>query len=296
MPGITGRISHFVANDVVLRESKGPDEMFEALQTLDCGLERRRFVTGTQDYMQSFTNNHGMPYKFIASGDSESFDGAPWPLAETRSRLSWAARLIADDEAMDAGFNELLTIGYFGGQNIKYHDDGEKGLGETVASLSLGYPADMSFRVKHKHWTGMSKSGVFIETRPLPGTPRFEDRLLAYGRMQQSTVGEPTKNSISAASRMEKLRTIAKTLKLQDNVKDRKPWLRLRLSHGDMVVMHGQQIQEYLEHQVDPTGVLRFGLTARTILPEHLKPEERPSYEVLPDDGHYDGSGIKDMV
>lgn len=49
------------------------------------------------------------------------------------------------------------------------------------------------------------------------------------------------------------------------------------------------------QHQVEPLGSLRFALTCRTILAEHLKPEEMPAYEVKPDDGHYDGSGIEHL-
>lgn len=290
VPGVQGFLSHLVANEKVLREERGPDEMFEALQTLDCGMERRRFSIGKEEYMTAFSSNFGMPYKFVASGDSRSFEDAPWPIRETRSRLNWAAKLIVGeaDFSSDLGFNELLSIGYFGGQNIKYHDDGESGLGETVASLSLGYAADMSFRVKSKHWNGMSASGILNQKRPLPNTPRYPERLQAYEKLQ-STVASSSTNGNQA------LKQIATDLGLEDNTRARKPWIRMRLSHGDIVIMHGRDIQEYLEHQVDPMGVLRFGLTARTILPGHLKPEEMPSYHVIPDDGYYDGSGIADV-
>lgn len=236
--------------------------------------------------MTAFSNNRGMPYKFVAKGESMPFEGAPWPLTETRSRLNWASRLALEEKfKKEEEFNELLTIGYFDGQNIKYHDDGEKGLGETVASLSLGSPADMWFRVKSKHWTGMTKSGQFVNARPLPGTANFEARTNCYEELNDDLdEGETPK--------AERLRKLAFELHLQDNLRDRKPWLRLRLSHGDVVVMHGRQVQEYFEHQVDPLGTLRFALTCRTILPDHLKEEELPGYEVLPDDGHYDGSKI----
>ncbi|PNS18046.1 hypothetical protein CAC42_4005 [Sphaceloma murrayae] len=287
IPGLQGcSINHLVANRTVNEEPKGPDDMFETLQQVDCGLERRRFVTGKEEFMTAFSNNRGMPYKFVAKGESASFEGAPWPLTETRSRLNWASRLVLGQEKFgrEEEFNELLTIGYFDGQNIKYHDDGEKGLGATVASLSLGYPADMWFRVKGKHWTGMTKGGQFVNTRPLPGTLEHEARTKAFEELNAAGTVNPAR-----------LREVAGDLDLQDNLRDRKPWLRLRLSHGDVVVMHGRQVQEYFEHQVDPLGTLRFALTCRTILPEHLQKDEMPEYEVLPDNGHYDGSGIVDL-
>ena len=36
----------------------------------------------------------------------------------------------------------------------QYHDDGEESLGPTVASLSLGCPAKMKWRLKSKYWCG----------------------------------------------------------------------------------------------------------------------------------------------
>ena len=286
--GIQGRITHLVANKTVNEEPGGPDEIFEALQTLDVGLERRKFVTGKEEFMTAFSTNHGMPYKFVASVDSQPFEGAPWPLTETRSRLNWAARTIVDDLRENEEFNELLTIGYFDGQNIKYHDDGEHGLGDTVASLSLGHPADMSFRVKSKHFTGVSKSGTFTDKMPIPGTCQYEERRVAYEDLH-------TISKLDYSGRKERLRSMARELNLKDVCKDRKAWIRLRLSHGDIVVMHGPAIQEYLEHQVDPMGRLRFAMTCRTILAHHLKPEELPAYEVGSDDGGYDGSRITEL-
>ncbi|KAF3017542.1 hypothetical protein E8E14_013035 [Neopestalotiopsis sp. 37M] len=47
-------------------------------------------------------------------------------------------------------FNELLALGYFESSTISYHDDGEKDLGPTVATLSLGSPSIKRFRPKKK--------------------------------------------------------------------------------------------------------------------------------------------------
>lgn len=56
-------------------------------------------------------------------------------------------------------FNELLALGYFEGSKISYHDDGEKELGPTVATLSLGSPAVMRFRPKRKTRLGQEGKG-----------------------------------------------------------------------------------------------------------------------------------------
>jgi len=286
--GIDGLIVHFIANDVVNAEAKGPNEMFEAMQSPDVGLERRRFVTGKEDLMTAFSGNWGMPYKFVASGDSKPFEDAPWPINETRLRLNFTAdHCLQENFRVEDEFNELLAFGYFDGQNIKYHDDGEHGLGDTVSTLSLGAPAEMSFRVKAKHFSGVSKTGYFTDRMPLPCTKQYQLRKAAYERL--------TQESFPDGGRNKRLLAIAKELGLRDNCSDRKPLITLRLNHGDVVMMHGSQVQEYLEHQVDPQGGLRFALTCRTILPDHLKPDELPTYEVKRAKGFYDGSNIADM-
>ena len=41
--GITGSLSHAVANTKITREPEGPNDMLAAVQTEDMSLERRRF-------------------------------------------------------------------------------------------------------------------------------------------------------------------------------------------------------------------------------------------------------------
>ena len=63
----------------------------------------------------------------------------------------------------------------------------------------------------------------------------------------------------------------------------------ITLGHGDIVLMEGYDIQKYLEHKVVPEGYLRFALTCRTVLEDHLKPEERSAY--LEEEGREADSG-----
>ncbi|KAM0333566.1 hypothetical protein ACHAQA_002231 [Verticillium albo-atrum] len=51
--------------------------------------------------------------------------------------------------------------------------------------------------------------------------------------------------------------------------------LNLHLQHGDMVVMHGAQIQQQYDHRVEPHGVRRFALTCRTINIDKLPEDEQ---------------------
>ncbi|CCX14284.1 Similar to hypothetical protein CGB_L3030C [Cryptococcus gattii WM276]; acc. no. XP_003197167 [Pyronema omphalodes CBS 100304] len=83
----------------------------------------------------------------------------------------------------EVGFNEILSVGDLENQAMNYHQDGEKGLGPTVASVPLGCPAEMCFRVK--------KTG--------------------------------------------------------NGLKISKPCLKLMLHHGDIMIMHGADIQRVYE-------------------------------------------------
>ena len=66
----------------------------------------------------------------------------------------------------------------------------------------------------------------------------------------------------------------------------------MQLGHGDIVVMHGADVQKYYEHAVEHAGKLRFVLTCRYIDLESLKPEDQPKYAVGSDAEGYDGSGL----
>ena len=66
----------------------------------------------------------------------------------------------------------------------------------------------------------------------------------------------------------------------------------MQLGHGDIVVMHGTDVQKYYEHAVEHAGKLRFALTCRYIDSESLKPEDQPKYAVGSDAEGYDGSGL----
>ncbi|RYO09453.1 hypothetical protein AA0119_g1011 [Alternaria tenuissima] len=236
IPGVNGFIAHMVANKTVLEEDGGPDAMFEELQQTDIGLQRRSMPNGQlkgPNYCRHFAVNYGMPYKFIAATASRPFDGAARPITSTRSRLNWAAKLLLAEEngkSMDEvcqewqekEFNEVLASGYFEEQKINYHDDGEFGLGPTIATLSLGAPGTMRIRMKARHYHGVSSV----------------------------------------------------------------------LGHGDIVVMHGADVQKYYEHAVEHAGKLRFALTCRYIDLESLKPEDQPKYAVGSDAEGYDGSGL----
>ncbi|KAF2251463.1 hypothetical protein BU26DRAFT_518117 [Trematosphaeria pertusa] len=298
IPGIDGFITHLIANKTVLEEPGGPDDMFEAIQRNDIGLRRRSLgsgVTKGDSYTRHFLVNYGMPYKFIAATASSSFEGAASPITDTRSRLNWAAKfLLAQEQGKSVEeiaeewkskeFNEVLALGYFENQRINYHDDGEYGLGPTIATLSLGAPGTMRIRMKAKHHHGVSSAGIYDNDAPMPGCAAYEARLAMHPELQA------LQQSDSKAYKI-RLKQIPKELKLKRSGQARDA-ITMTLGHGDIMVMHGAELQKYYEHSVDHTGKLRFALTCRYIDPESLEPQDKPTYEVKPDMGEYDGAKL----
>lgn len=152
-------------------------------------------------------NLQGAKYKYGVKQLSTSFEQAPDVILKTVKRLTWAGRLTVSNNLESFGsfepFNECLSIGYFEGSRInvstltmflqsltefvQYHDDGEKTLGPTVATLSLGAPARMLFRPKANNTIGKSEA------------------------------------------------------------KEKPAALQFTLEHGDIVIMHGPEIQKFYE-------------------------------------------------
>lgn len=91
-----------------------------------------------------FSFNAGLPYKFIVDVATTPIDASPPVVQRALELINQRVNLIQPNTS----FNEILSVGYFEEQKMDYHDDGEKGLGPTVASISLGGSAIMKFRPK----------------------------------------------------------------------------------------------------------------------------------------------------
>ncbi|KAF2764227.1 hypothetical protein EJ03DRAFT_332041 [Teratosphaeria nubilosa] len=260
------------------------DEPVEPVDPSKAGTQPDEGGVETGDFMTAFSVNYGMPYKFVAGGASRSFEDAPRAARACRSRLQWAAKNLMKDPEGNTDFNEELIFAYLEGQKIEYHDDGEEGLGPCITTLSLGGSAKMSLRMKAKYHFGCSKTGVFNQEKPIPGSVKYDQRLKAWEELQ--TVSDRSEYQ-------RRLKALPKGLGIYaDRNKKAGDLVNITLNHGDIVVMDGYDIQKYLEHKVAPEGFLRFALTCRTVLPNHLKPGELPPYEVREDDFGYDGSNV----
>lgn len=195
----------------------------------------------------------GMPYKYIVAVKSKSFSKAPKVILDGLAALTWAGRKTVSgvDGATYQPCNELLALGYFEKQSIsvglllrseqcsasitdslQYHDDGEKDLGPTIATLSLGGGASMTIRMKEKYYSA-KKHGF---TKPvLRGCQMYDERI----QINADRVNLSPAAFIASKARFETEAQKGKNLC--------PPLLSLQLNHGDMVVMHGHDIQKYYE-------------------------------------------------
>lgn len=297
IPGIDGFVAHMLANKTVNEEPDGPDDMFLELQKKDIGLKRASMKSGTgeEGLTNQFTKNFGMPYKFIAAPQSSSLDEAPKAIQNSRARLNWSARtlLARQGQTFDNEFNEVLALAYMQGNKINYHDDGEFGLGPTIATLSLGNPATMTLRMKQKHYKGCTDKR-FVDRPPLPGCLKYKERLAAYNALQALDKKSPAyrqrlSDLPSELGLNDKTRVDPNTGKSTRIKGEQEPMISLKLCHGGVVIMHGAAIQEYYEHAVVPEGKMRFALTSRYIDIDSLKDDEKPSWTVENEKEPYNG-------
>ncbi|KAI9811317.1 MAG: hypothetical protein M1826_003206 [Phylliscum demangeonii] len=278
IPGC-GTVTHIQANMHVNMAAGGPNDMFLTLQQADLGLKRFALTNSVvpEALTAHFALNYGMPYKYVVAVDSKSFAEAPPVILHALHRMVWAGRESIHDGTF-AGFNELLTVGYYEDQKMGFHDDGESTLGPTIASLSLGCDATMLFRMKKSHYTGYTRAGVYkADELPLPGCREYESRLALYN--------DRNVHHLSAARRAE----LEKLVKRGKNAQGPAA-IRMVLRHGDMIVMHGANIQRIYEHAVQPAGLVRFALTCRFVQPALVAADQHWKAHYQPDP-RYDYAG-----
>ncbi|KAI9753079.1 MAG: sedoheptulose-7-phosphate:D-glyceraldehyde-3- phosphate transaldolase [Chaenotheca gracillima] len=271
-----GRLVHFISNKTINAIDGGANDMFREMQEVDVGLERRKMPSTKMkgdNYTNQFSLNFGVHYEYYVDVPTRSFEESCQAVRAARTLLNWAGNDVVrnsdDDSEHFKEFNELLALGYFEKQKMNYHDDGEHGLGPTIATLSLGYPASMSLRMKAKYYTGMSKTGSYVtKAPPVPGCLKYEQRKVAHARL------DGVENATERQKIGEKIiRDLQLTTKKRTTCP---PLVNLTLRHGDIVIMHGFNLQKYYEHAVESQETIRFALTCRYVDPFSLKPEHRP--------------------
>ncbi|PWW78946.1 hypothetical protein C7212DRAFT_350198 [Tuber magnatum] len=233
--GDCGTVTHILANEVSNSRPEDANWLLENYQNLDmpfrrfpmkCHHSQGRLLT------QQFMYNCGAPYKFIVDVNSLPFNDSPPVVLKALRLIHQRVQLIHPE----AQFNEVLNVGYFEKQKMDYHDDGEEGLGETVASISLGGSARMKFRVKSKYKD---------ERHCWTTEPEKHCQDVGSGNSihnDENLEEEEEENSGETAGG---LQTSASSMRAKGRTN--KAMLDLCLNHGDVMVMKGAGIQTYWE-------------------------------------------------
>lgn len=122
---------------------------------------------------------------------------------------------------------------------MQYHDDGEKELDDLVSTWSLGAPAEMFFRIKKKD----AHPHLDINTYD----PHAEVIMGSDFWAERMSINESYQRGFMNLYNSEKAALFAAN-QARMNKDTFAPWcLRLNLSHGDFVVMHGAKIHAAYE-------------------------------------------------
>lgn len=124
----------------------------------------------------------------------------------------------------------------------QFHDDGESSLGPTIATLSLGAKATMLVRMKYKYFNGTSRRaepkhlGTLLQDDPVLKDCMFEgERRTLKGEF---VAGEISQDEYDDSRR---------SLSMGRKGKEAPVTIKMELHHGDLVVMHGENLQKYYE-------------------------------------------------
>ncbi|KAK1833091.1 hypothetical protein QBC39DRAFT_279594, partial [Podospora conica] len=242
--GTAGSFTLIRSNDDVNRAMNGPDYLFRQLESTDIGLKRNpAAIPGNkmEGLTRHYQKNFGAKYKFGVQVASEGFDGAPAPILFCLHRLEWAKTEVIRQARAYATINQR-----------EYRDINDE-VGTFNELLALGFMEDDSINF---HDDGESDLGPAVAALSLgsPSTMAFRPK---YGR---GAVGQFESYGLpNSTAKNKKYSTV----------------LEVPFRHGDMMVMHGKDIQKYYEHAVTPKGMKRFSMTSRTIELTKLQPEDR---------------------
>lgn len=140
-------------------------------------------------------------------------------------------------EAVNWGKSFILAVLLKSSTNadeIQWHDDGEKDLGPDIASWSLGGAATMGFRMKSKYWKFKERNADNYDPElPVrPGSQAWKERIALNELYQAGHMDEYEQAKTALFKALDKNKNNGPTV------------LSLELRHGDMVVMHGEDIQK----------------------------------------------------
>ncbi|KAI8963989.1 hypothetical protein F5Y11DRAFT_317496 [Daldinia sp. FL1419] len=227
--GYIGTVTRIRPTEGACARKGGLDDLYFRLQKEDLRLERRPAKNSgcrVEELTSHFSGNFGAPYKFgVVVKTTTGFEDAPAPILETLLRLTWAGKT-----AVEVSGNLIRD------KNVPVTADAIPSDFEPYnEQLVLGYFEKSKISA---HDDGEKELGPNVASLSL-GSPS----VMKFYPKKNKTIGDTT--------------DIGKKL--------RRSILSVELRHGDMLVMHGEQIQKLYLHSVEPHGKHRFALTCRHI-------------------------------
>lgn len=165
------RIFHFVSNEIC---NEMPDIFLKNFQEIDNEQLKRHPIKSKLDtrlFARQFTLNVGEHYKFALELNTVPWKDAPKVCNDTLEYVKKIIENFVPEVSYD--FNQMLVAIYMEGQRMSWHDDGEKGVGPIIVSLSLGSPAEMKVRRKLKKKVEASSSKSSKNDEKGDYTPTF---------------------------------------------------------------------------------------------------------------------------
>ncbi|KAI1466558.1 uncharacterized protein F4812DRAFT_465791 [Daldinia caldariorum] len=240
-----GTITRIRPTEAAISRKGGINDLYMQLQQEDLKLERRPAKNPgcrVEELTSHFSGNFGAPYKFgVVVKTTTSFQDAPSAILETLLRLTWGGK-----EAVETSINLIRD------ENIQVFENAiPSEFDQYNEQLVLGYFENSKISA---HDDGEKELGPNVASLSL-GSPS----VMKFSPKKGKTIGDNND--------LEK--------------KKRKPLLSFTLKHGDMLIMHGEQIQKLYLHAVEPQGKHRFALTCRHIRPETIPDPEQRALSVV---------------
>lgn len=281
-------------------KSRGSDWLFDRLQVLaNAGtvpLEKQfspSFSPGT--VTSHFIANFGETYRLAVNiPRTTAFRDAPAELTHVRDVANTLCRRYQTRPGAE-DFNQLYIAGYFADNMMHWHNDGENGLGSAIATWTLGGEGEMTIAPNIDQYWGRNKKDFIYEGDLLLRGVRHEaERRALKEELEQKLLAYTDENNQShkreRQAARDKYRDAFKKL-FDKDPRPAKPqphvWLKIPMTHGSIVVMHGDNMQRYYLHQAVVKTPMRFALTLRHISQLHLStargPSRRGLYPHFPD-------------
>lgn len=216
-----------------------------------------------------FVHNYGRSYKLAIDVRQDTpFRDAPKILPMARDAANKLCRQYQSEEGTE-DFNQCYVAAYFADNAMHFHSDGEKGLGSVIATWTLGGDGEMLIAPNDHQFFGWEGSKPLQNDLLLPGIRAEPERRRLKAdldRRLEAVKGAAQKEEEVRGVYRRRFREVVKEWEGKGSAGARPaPLLKLPLTHGSVVVMHGKNMQNYYQHEVSVKSPLRFALTFRHV-------------------------------